>query len=299
MAIMRESYKHANLPKESIMKNPAQDNYNTSGEAKYQIFISSTYEDLKEERQYVTREVIRAEQFPIAMEYFVASNKNQWTTIERFLNVTGCVILIIGKRYGTQDETEEKKRSFTEKEYDYADERGIPILVFISANTEATGKLKDFIQKVENSERLVCYFNDCADLSGAVAHSIANEKRYFINPWYCQERPKQRRGDQNLTNDDDLDLSVLPNNNYWNDDAIRMYEKYKTKLEALPDKWGESLEWEGGKDFRHLFEIRDDANILNDEQRKAGIKKSIRYVSTDASGNMQVTGWYLKESEIN
>lgn len=281
--------------------------FNVSNEAKYQIFISSTYTDLKEERQHVIREVIRAEQIPIAMENFVASNKNQWATIERYLENSGCLILLLGDRYGTIDESDTNKISFTEKEFNLAEKLKIPILVFIRSGTESpkdsenNDKYKKFKEKLENN-RLVCYFNNCSELSGAVAHSIALEKNSFQNPWYIQKNANKIKNDVVETANEDTkdvndnvktDLLSLQDKNYWNDDAEKMFKRYQKDLEKLPDKWDKVKKWEGGKDFKSLFEVRSDTNMISEELRQKGYTKSIRYVYTDKTG-MWVYGWYLK-----
>ena len=281
------------------MNDFVQDQYNVRDEAKYQIFISSTYEDLKDERQHVIREITRAEQFPVAMENFVASSKEQWATIERFLQTSGCLILLLGTSYGTIDKEDEEQRSFTEKEYDFADKNGIPILAFISTGdnykdkSRNLKKLNKFREKVKNSNRLVCYFRNCAELSGAVSNSIAKEKLHFINPWYRNTEQKNRETADSAI-DKTPNLAKLANGNYWNEEAVQMNRRYRDELDKLQDKWDSPLEWSGGKDFSHLFEIRDDDNVISDEQRSEGIIKSIRYVYTDESGKMMVIGWYLK-----
>lgn len=48
---------------------------------KYQIFISSTYEDLKEERSEVVATILKSNHFPIGMEMFSADNVEQWEQI--------------------------------------------------------------------------------------------------------------------------------------------------------------------------------------------------------------------------
>ena len=47
-----------------------------SMEKKYQIFISSTYEDLKEERRKVQDTILSMYQFPIGMEMFSAADED-------------------------------------------------------------------------------------------------------------------------------------------------------------------------------------------------------------------------------
>lgn len=47
-------------------------------EKKYQVFISSTYEDLKEERKKVQDTILSMNQFPVGMEIFSAADEEQW-----------------------------------------------------------------------------------------------------------------------------------------------------------------------------------------------------------------------------
>ena len=47
-------------------------------EKKYSFFISSTYEDLKQERDAVIHTVLTLGQFPVGMEMFSAVNMAQW-----------------------------------------------------------------------------------------------------------------------------------------------------------------------------------------------------------------------------
>ena len=50
---------------------------------KYQIFVSSTYEDLKEERLAVARSIYHANCIPIGMEFFPASPLSPWDFIKK------------------------------------------------------------------------------------------------------------------------------------------------------------------------------------------------------------------------
>ena len=70
-------------------------------EKKYQIFISSTYEDLKEERNAAIRAILTMNQFPIGMEMFCAANEEQWKIIKETIDSSDYCILIIGNRYGS------------------------------------------------------------------------------------------------------------------------------------------------------------------------------------------------------
>ena len=53
---------------------------------KYQVFISSTYEDLKAERQKIIDTVLSLNQFPVGMEMFAADNEEQWVTIKECID---------------------------------------------------------------------------------------------------------------------------------------------------------------------------------------------------------------------
>ena len=43
-------------------------------EARYQVFVSSTYEDLKEERKEAVQAILEMDCFPAGMELFPASD---------------------------------------------------------------------------------------------------------------------------------------------------------------------------------------------------------------------------------
>lgn len=71
----------------------------------YQFFISSTYEDLKEEHNKAIRAILTLNQFPIGMEMFSAADDNRWKIIKEAIDSSDFYILIIGNRYGSIEET--------------------------------------------------------------------------------------------------------------------------------------------------------------------------------------------------
>lgn len=125
---------------------------------KFQIFISSTYEDLKEERSKVVATILKSNHFPIGMEMFSADNVEQWEQIKRTIDSSDYYILIIKRRYGS---VTKEGISYTEKEYNYAKEKKIPILAFIVGdnatitnkdiedNPQKMGLLKKFTERVK------------------------------------------------------------------------------------------------------------------------------------------------------
>ncbi len=48
-------------------------------EKKYQVFVSSTYKDLSEERQEVMQALLELDCIPVGMELFPAADDDQWT----------------------------------------------------------------------------------------------------------------------------------------------------------------------------------------------------------------------------
>lgn len=96
---------------------------------RYQVFISSTYTDLKEERNAIIEGLLNAKYIPAGMEMFAASNEEQFQYIKKIIDTCDYYVLIVGARYGTINASTGK--SFTEQEYDYAIEKGIPVLAFL------------------------------------------------------------------------------------------------------------------------------------------------------------------------
>ena len=94
-------------------------------QVRYQIFVSSTYEDLREERQQATQAILEAGCFPAGMELFPASDDTQWELIKRVIEESDYYVVIVGGRYGNIGPN---GLSYTEMEYDYAIDKGIPVL---------------------------------------------------------------------------------------------------------------------------------------------------------------------------
>lgn len=153
-------------------------------EKKYQIFISSTYDDLKEERKKVQDTILSMYHFPIGMEMFSAADEEQWEIIKETIDSSDYYVLIIANRYGTLIEKgEDIGISYTEKEYRYAKSRNIPILVFIidksvprlenqrESNIKLQKKLNKFIEEVKIG-RMVQWWKTEDDLASKVMNSL-------------------------------------------------------------------------------------------------------------------------------
>ncbi|VEB98981.1 Uncharacterised protein [Cedecea lapagei] len=108
-------------------------------EKKYQVFLSSTYTDLVEERESIIKAVLELYHIPIGMEMFSAEDEDQWEIIRRTIEVSDYYILVLGLRYGSKTSD---GISFTHKEYNYALEKKIPVLAFLMNDTVALSRDK-------------------------------------------------------------------------------------------------------------------------------------------------------------
>ena len=63
---------------------------------RYQVFLSSTYTDLKEERAEVLQAIWEMDCIPTGMEAFLATNESQWQVIKRVIDECDYYVLIIG-----------------------------------------------------------------------------------------------------------------------------------------------------------------------------------------------------------
>ena len=66
-----------------------------ANEKKYQVFISSTYKDLKEERAAVTQTLLDLSCIPVGMEQFPASDMSQMEYISKMLDSCDYYVLIL------------------------------------------------------------------------------------------------------------------------------------------------------------------------------------------------------------
>jgi hypothetical protein len=101
---------------------------------KYQIFVSSTYLDLVEEREQIIKACLEMGHIPVGMEMFSAADEEQWKIIQRQIDEIDYYVILIAHRYGS---TTDEGVSYTEKEYDYAVSKGIPILGFVIDDSAA------------------------------------------------------------------------------------------------------------------------------------------------------------------
>ncbi|HQZ98252.1 MAG TPA: DNA primase [Pyrinomonadaceae bacterium] len=152
-------------------------------EIRHNVFVSSTYKDLIKERKKVKETILHLDCFPIGMELFLASDNTQWEEIKKEINRSDVYIVIVAGRYGSVDDN---GRGFTEKEYDYAVSKGIPVLAFLhkeisqlpgsklESTEEGKKKLELFRKKIEANKHCN-YWKNGDRLTTRVTASLAKQ----------------------------------------------------------------------------------------------------------------------------
>jgi hypothetical protein len=153
---------------------------------KYQVFVSSTYSDLQEERNGVIKGILELGHIPVGMEMFSAADEEQWKIIARHIDESDYYIAIIAHRYGSLA----GDISYTRKEYEYALTKGVPIIAFVIDSTapwpadlmetdaRLARKLQSFLELVK--KKPVGFWANATDLAGKA--SVALVKAITSNP---------------------------------------------------------------------------------------------------------------------
>lgn len=154
---------------------------------RYQVFVSSTYADLQQERQKVIQTLMEMDCIPAGMELFPAVDEEQWTFIKRVIDDCDYYVLIIGGRYGSLTS---EGISYTEQEYDYAISAGLKVLAFVhecpdeipvgksDIDANLRQKLNAFRAKVSEG-RLVKFWRNTPELPGLVALSLSKTMKLY------------------------------------------------------------------------------------------------------------------------
>lgn len=162
---------------------------------KYQVFISSTYSDLIEERRKAIDAVLMTNCMPAGMEAFSASDEKQFDVIKRVIDLCDYYVLIIANRYGSIFPG--KEISYTEMEFEYAQSKGIPVLAFIidpsvkvdndkTDNDELLSAKLTLFKKRVSSNRLVSYWKTKDELFGNIISALYNAITQFIRPGWIR-----------------------------------------------------------------------------------------------------------------
>lgn len=233
---------------------------NMLADVRYQVFVSSTYDDLRVERQQATQAILEMDHMPAGMELFPASDLSQWELIKSVINESDYYIVIVGGRYGSI--STDTGLSFTEMEYDYAVASSVPVLGFvrkdvlsISARDYETDaakrqKLENFRNKVLS--RICRQFDEPAELGMLVMKSLMSETR--TNPRVGWVRADQARGKEDLAREQSLleeikhrDKTIRKLEREIRDRSVRLEGILPEQLSQGSDKYGISAVFQNSR----------------------------------------------------
>jgi hypothetical protein len=176
---------------------------------RYQVFVSSTLDDLREERRKVWETLISFDYIVVGMETFPATNDEQFEFIKKQILGSDYYVLVIGARYGSVTDS---GISFTEREYLFAVEHGIPVLVFPVRDPESLAvsktdkdqakakKLANF-RKRATAKRLVHLWEKVDDLCLGIVKALRTaESNHPRVGWVRGDSPTDHEVLQELRN---------------------------------------------------------------------------------------------------
>jgi hypothetical protein len=144
------------------------------------VYVSSTFGDLKEHRAAVLETIVRTGATPVAIENFGASTELPVEACREQIYVSDVMVLMVAFRYGAIPPGH--SLSFTELEYTFAQQAGIPILVFLL--DEDTPLLPSFVDTADallrvkafrrllQERHLIEFFASPSDLALRVARAL-------------------------------------------------------------------------------------------------------------------------------
>jgi Domain of unknown function (DUF4062)/GAF domain len=148
-------------------------------ERKFSIFLSSTKRDLERERKIFIDYIFNSGNILVGMELFTAGYERTWDIVEKRLKRSDGLILIVGGRYGSLVDDEDI--SFTEKEFIWAQENKLPVIVFMLSESAIAGLPHENVDQTNKERRKSREFR-------------AKLKGKFVNTWTGLEDLQSRAG---------------------------------------------------------------------------------------------------------
>jgi hypothetical protein len=120
---------------------------------KYQVFISSTFEDLKEHRLQAMLGILAARHLPLALEYHPADSSGKLDVIQEAIADCQFYVIILGHRYGTVDRGQNpgEEKSYIELELDYAERMKLKVVPLVMRKSQVE-KLRNNLALPQDEE---------------------------------------------------------------------------------------------------------------------------------------------------
>lgn len=188
-------------------------------ERKLQVFVSSTYTDMRFERQAAIEAILECGHIPAGMELFAADNRSQFEVIKKWIKSCDLFILILGGRYGSKEKTTNK--SYIQREYEYAKHIGKKPIAIVLSDKGIQNKIAKSDYQISEQEflsqeyiefkksilksQLISFFDDVPSLKNCIFRTLQkyeNNCEYFgwirSNAQECEEKGHKQIACSNL-----------------------------------------------------------------------------------------------------
>lgn len=147
---------------------------------KYQIFVSSTYRDLRNHRKALIEQILSAGHIPSGMEMFNAGNKEDFEVIKKAIDQADIFAVLIGARFGSVRNPlfQLDRRSYTQMEFEYARDQGKPILAFLLDE----GEFQEARNAIKHQDEDFAYYDDLVRFRSDVVQ--IDDKRRRLVKWF-------------------------------------------------------------------------------------------------------------------
>ena len=143
---------------------------------KLQVFVSSTYTDLREERQAAVAAILAAGHIPAGMELFAAGDETQMTVIRRWIDESDIFLLILGSRYGSIEF--QTGKSYVHLEYEYALSVHKPLFAVVREIGPSEASDSDLLTfRALVLERVVRFWREANEIKLAIHETLAELAR--------------------------------------------------------------------------------------------------------------------------
>ncbi|OPH47598.1 hypothetical protein BC351_10425 [Paenibacillus ferrarius] len=226
---------------------------------KLQVFISSTFTDLRDERQVAVKSVLNTGHIPAGMELFTAGDESQKEIIKRWIDESDVYVLILGGRYGSIDK--DTGKSYTHWEYDYAGEISKPRFAIVLSDSAIQNKIvkigyKDATE--QNNPQLLKNFRE--DLLGTKLISPVDDDKDIEISIFKSLREIENRNDLSgwVSGKDVPDVNGLLNENAR---LLKENAKYLLEIDKLKVK-SSKTDLINGYEYDELIKILTDTKIV-------------------------------------
>ncbi|MEM7557361.1 MAG: DUF4062 domain-containing protein [Cyanobacteria bacterium P01_A01_bin.84] len=246
-----------------------------------QVFVSSTFLDLKQERQAAVSAILSAGHIPAGMELFTAGDQSQMEVIKQWIDESDVYLLILGSRYGSIEPETEK--SYTHLEYEYAVSKNKPLFACVINNSAIEPRVKELgtdvlemkhPQKLEEFRKLVLskmsgFWTDTRDIELEIIKTLQTfSRREDLIGWVkgdeavdsvalTDELARLSKENADLREENN---QLRSNNNFSElgisyDEMKSLLEKTNINCSKIKDFFSNKLNWAISMEINNLFDF--------------------------------------------